>query len=196
MKARVQLISGTAILIAGLLTADSFAQFGGMGGMSGRSRAGNRGDVNNQDKSIKRPTQQDNDTYEQIEYRLSLLEEDLHMQPEQRAAWESFDAKVRAYASDLTRANQRAATLSSSVNGGVDGVQYIEQAADSARNRAMALDDIAAATKTLYIGLKPDQKMLADVRIATIIAAQRRTGAAQTTGSDLPDLGSTVRTQR
>src|SRR4051794_17812365 len=97
MNARIQLMTGAAILIAGLFTADSFSQFGGMGGMSGRSHGANRGESNSQDKGTKHPTQQENDTYEQTEYRLSLLEEDLHLQPEQRAAWASFAARVRAY---------------------------------------------------------------------------------------------------
>jgi len=196
MGARARLLAGIAMLVFALAATESFAQFGGMGGMSGRSRGGNRDQGNSQENRNYRPVQQENDTFEQIEYRLQSLEEDLHLQPEQQASWGAFAAKVRAYAGDLARARARAMTSSSTGGTSVSGVQYIEQAADTARNRATALDDIAVSAKTLYAGLKPDQKMLADVRIATIIAPQSRATPAQASGSNLPDLGSSGRTQR
>jgi hypothetical protein len=196
MNARVQLLVGVATLVFALGASVSFAQFGGRGGMSGGSRGGNRDQGSSPVNRNDRPVQQESDTFEQIEYRLSLLEEDLHLQPGQHASWESFAGKVRAYASDLARARARAMVPPSGGDSGGGGVQHIEQAADSARNRATALDDIAAAAKTLYAGLKPDQKMLADVRIATIVAPQPRTIPGSGSGSDLPDLGSSVRMQR
>ena len=199
MNARAQLLVGVVTFVFALAATDSFAQFGsrgGPGGMSGGSRGGNRDQGNSQDNRNNRPVQQESDTFEQMEYRLSLLEEDLHLQPEQHASWESFAGKVRAYASDLARARARAMTPPSGGDTGSGGVQHIEQAADSERNRATALDDIAAAAKTLYAGLKPDQKMLADVRIATIVAPQPRAIPGSGSGSNLPDLGSSVRMQR
>lgn len=199
MNARAQLLVAIATLVFALGATASYAQFGGRGGLGGvfgGARGGSRDQGNRQDNRINRPVQQENNSYEQMEYRLSLLEEDLHLQPNQIASWESFAGKVRAYAGDLARERARAMTPPSGGSTGSGGVRHIEQAADSARNRATALDDIAAATKTLYAGLTPDQKQLADVRIVTIVAPQPRAIPGQGSGSNLPDLGSSSRMQR
>jgi len=199
MNARGQLLAGIATLVFALGATDSYAQFGGRGGLGGvfgGSRGGNRDQGNRQDNRINRPAQQESDSYEQMEYRLSLLEEDLHLQPNQSAAWESFAGKVRAYAGDLARVRARAMTPPSGSGTGSGGVQHVEQAADAARNQATALDEIAAAAKTLYAGLTPDQKQLADVRIVTIVAPQPRVLPGQGSGPNLPDLGSSGRMQR
>lgn len=195
MISRAQLLAVIATLVFVLDAIDCNAQFGGRGGILGGSRGANRDQGNSQDKRNNRPAQQQSDSSDLMEYRLSLLEEDLHLQPGQRASWELFAGKVRAYAGDLARVQARAMT-SSTDGGSLGGVQYIEQAADSARNRSTALDDIAAAAKSLYAGLTPDQKMLADVRIATIIAPQSRAASGPGYDSNLPDLGSSGRTQR
>ena len=191
------------MLAFSLGSADSRAQFGGgngssrsggLGGMMGGSRGGNR-DQGNQDSRIGRPVQPDNESFDQIEYRLTLLEDELHLQKEQVTSWQSFAAKVTAYAGDLARARAHA-TNTTSTSDGSNGVQYIEQTADAARNRATALDDVAIAAKALYAGLTADQKKLADLRIVTIFAPQSRAVPTQAGGSNLPDLGSSGRTQR
>ena len=196
MNFRARLLAGIVILVFALGTTTSFAQFGGWGGKSGGARSGNRNQGNTQESRNIRPPQQENDTYEQMEYRLQLLEEDLHLLPDQRNSWDSFAGKVRAYAGDLARARARAMTSPSGATAGISGVQHIEQAADAARNRATALDEIAAAATTLYAVLKPEQKMLADLRIASFVAPQPRAAPAQAGGSNLPDLGSSGRMQR
>ena len=196
LHGRALLLAGVAALGIALAATDCHAQMGGFGGFGGnsrggRSQGGSRDQNNNQqDYRNNRPLQPDSDSYEQIEFRLTLLEEDLHLQPAQLALWDSFAGKVRAYAGDLARARARAMTAPA--GGSTSGVQLIEQAADAARNRATALDDVAGAAKTLYAGLTPEQKMLADARIATIITPQARAAAA----SNLPDPGSSGRTQR
>jgi hypothetical protein len=192
MIARARLFAILATLALLLGAVDSHAQFGSKG-IFGGSRGGNKDQSKSQDNS--RPGQQGSESYEQTEYRLSLLEEDLHLQSAQRASWESFAGKVRAYASDLARERARAMTASSSGGNSISGVQHIEEAADTARNHATALDDVAAAAKALYAGLTPDQKMLADVRIVTILAPPPRPGPPGS-GSNLPDLGSSGRTSR
>ena len=193
MSARTPLLAVIATLMLMLGPADSFAQFGSKGGVFGGSRGGNRDQGKGSD--YRRPGQQDNDSYEQTEYRLSLLEEDLRLQSTQRAPWESFAGKVRAYAGDLAREKARAMAAPSAGNS-TTGVQHIEQAADTARNHATALEDIAAAAKTLYAGLTPEQKFLADARIITIVAPPPRAAPAPGSGSNLPDLGSSSRPSR
>ena len=58
-----------------------------------------------------------------------------------------------------------------------------------------ALDDIAIAAQALYDKLAPTQKVLADARIVTLVAPVRA-GTAQDSVSNLPDFGSSGRTQR
>jgi hypothetical protein len=177
----------------------SFAQFGGsrggMGGMTGGSRGGGSRDQNKQDNRNNSQTQQAVDSYEQTEYRLQLMEEDIHLQPDQRPLWDSFSSKVRAYASDLARARARERTPPADT-GNASGIHFVEQTADSARNRATALDDIAMAAQALYDKLAPTQKVVADARIVTLVAPQVRAGPAQDSATNLPDLGSSGRTQR
>ena len=48
-------------------------------------------------------------------------------------------------------------------------VQQIDGIVDSARNRLTALQDIAASAKALYETLSPEQKPVADARLATTI---------------------------
>ena len=132
---------GFATVALLLVAADTFAQFGSRGapvGMMGGLRAGGGRDKNSQDMLNNRPTQQSVDSYEQTEYRLQLMGEDLHLQLDQRPLWESFANKVRAYASDLARARTRALTPPAD-SGPASGVHFVEQTADTARNRATAL---------------------------------------------------------
>jgi hypothetical protein len=42
---------------------------------------------------------------------------------------------------------------------------------DAARNRLTALEDIATSAKILYGSLSPQQKVVADPRLATIVSA-------------------------
>jgi hypothetical protein len=190
MNSGVLIRAVVVALALALCTADALAQFGGRGG-----RGGNRDQGGSQDSRSNRPALQESDTLEQMEYRLSLLEEDLRLQPTQTAAWDSFAGKVRAFLGDLARARARA-MASPSGGESVSGVRRIEQAADDARNRATALDDIAAAAKALYATLTPDQRLLADVRFATIVAPQPRASPAQAGAANLPDLGSGGRAPR
>ena len=196
----MQLLAVLATLVLALAAVDSYAQFGGsrggLGGMFGGSRGGRGSQGNNQGNANSRAAQQENESFDQMQFRLALLEEDLHLQPEQRASWESFASKVRAYIGDLARDRAHTMTSAPDRDAGGGAVQYIEQAADTARNRATALEDIAAAAKTLYASFTVDQKKLADVRIATIIAPQARGAPGPGIGSNLPDLGSSSSTQR
>ncbi len=157
-----------AVMFAGTVTAsamvDSFAQFGG--GMPGGGMRGNRNRSDGAAREQLHPPVQDNSP-EQIEDRLGMLEEDLHLAANQRAAWQACEEKVLAYAGDLGRERTRGtagpATLSS--------LQQIDHAVDIARNRLTALEDIAAATRTLYATLTDQQKSVVDPRLANIITS-------------------------
>jgi hypothetical protein len=171
-------------LALALVATDSLAQLGGSGFGGRGSRGMNRGDAATRSGGPVRPVQSEESLYDQAEYRLSLLEEDLHLQPEQRKAWQSFADKVRAYAGDLARERTRLTVSSSAL-----GLQHIDHAVDIARNRLTALEEISAAAKALYASLSPEQKTLADTRIVSIVAPRPFTAGAPGNASALPDLG-------
>lgn len=164
-----------AALPAGWALAQMRPGGGGMGGPGGGmgGRGGGRGDFGS--KGPQSGPVAPEETHELMEYRLMLLEEDLQVQPAQRAAWLGFVASVRAYAGDLARERARATQPSAAGSG---GVQHIEQALDAARNRLTALEDIAVAAKSLYAVLSPEQKKMADSRVGTIVAPRPRVAAA------------------
>jgi hypothetical protein len=193
MYARTQLLVGIMLLTFTIAATDCLAQFGGRsnrGGMGG-TPSGSRGENRDQESRLLRP---DLESTEQLDYRLSLLEEDIRLQPTQHLQWDSFAAKVRAFAGDIARA--RARTANSPLNSGIGGIQHIENAAEDARNRATALDDLAIAAKSLYAVLTPEQRFLADQRMATLVAPSPRITPAQANGANLPDLGAAPRTPR
>jgi hypothetical protein len=67
----------------------------------------------------------------------------------------------------------------------VTGLQYIDQATAGARSRVSELEDIRNAANTLYGTFTPDQKKIADARMASVISP--RPGAqGGTAGGDTP----------
>jgi hypothetical protein len=104
------------------------------------------------------------------------LYEDLKLTPAQEPAWQAYTDKVQALAADLARERSRAqsGTLAGAQ---LNALQQIERALDSARNHLAGLEDAADAAKVLYERLTPDQKLVADSRLAKIIpnAAAERT---------------------
>jgi len=156
-----------AALLTGLFAVsaalESFAQFGG--GTPGGSARGSRSRPDGEQRE-QRPPVQDNSP-EQIEDRLGMLEEDLQLRADQRAAWQACEEKIIAYAADIGREQTRRlpgdATLSS--------IQQIDHTVDIARNRLTALEDIASAAKTLYGTLTVQQKSVIDPRLANIVSS-------------------------
>ena len=196
-------LSRMAILLAIGLTvllpiSDASAQLGGIfGGGSGRGSRGNRGDSsgatrNGNNERLISPAP-DANSYEQIEYRLSLLQDDLKLTPGQTPVWQGFAAKVRVYAGDMARErarNQRGVTASTLPG---SGAQHVSQAVDAARNRLTALEEVETATRALYDALDTEQKKLADARVITIVdprAPAAPGGSGNRSGNNLPDLGS------
>jgi len=156
-----------AALLTGLFAVsaalESFAQFGGV--TPGGGTRGNRGRPDGGTHEQRPPVQ--NNSPEQIEDRLGMLEEDLQLRADQRAAWQACEEKIIAYAADIGREQTRRlpgdATLSS--------IQQIDHTVDIARNRLTALEDIASAAKTLYGTLTVQQKSVIDPRLANIVSS-------------------------
>lgn len=187
----VQRIACLSLLLFTVAATDSYAQLGGRGSTGGRSGMPDKGG-NTENRGVRQP-QPDPESFEQIDYRLSLLEEDLRLSPAQRPHWDIFAGKVRAFAGDVARERTRAVAMSAAAG---SGIKYIEQSTDRARNHVTALEDIAIAAKALYANLSPNQVTLADMRIPTIVAPQPRSNAVAGSAYNLPNLGSADRPPR
>jgi len=167
----------TFIAVAGLIgiaaasTAfDASAQFGG--GMPGGGMRGGRNRPDGAATNQQRPPVQDNSP-EQLEDRLGMLEEDLRLSGEQRAAWLFYADKVRALINDINRERDRGPLGATQMS----SLQQIDRTVEAARNRLTALEDIATAAKILYGTLAPQQKAVADPRLATIVSAVAGAGS-------------------
>ena len=181
------------LLLALLLPAgEVLAQFSGMGGMGGMSGSGGPGvgggggrrggsggaqstpSAQQQDRSVCTLGQVNADAvpYELVESRLTLLEADRKIGQAQDAAWREFASRIRAYAQLVER--QHTAHGDAQPGGfapaQVDGLKYLAQTVDRARDRYTLLEDVETAGKLLYKTLGKDQKTLIDMRLPSIVA--------------------------
>ena len=159
-----------SVLLAAMLLAmqESMAQFGGGfpgGASTGGGMRGGRGSQGSIPRDQQRPAMQEN-IADQVEYRMDLLQEDLKLRPEQYNPWVAYADKVKALAADIARERGRTVPMTSG-----NALQQIDQIVNAARNRLTALEDVASVAKVLYDSLAPEQKLLADSRIAMIIPA-------------------------
>ena len=99
---------------------------------------------------------------EQARYQLRELEEDLKLVPAQRSGWVAYADKVQRLADDVVR-NRNAVRFPKGT-----APEQLEFVAETLRNRLTAVEDIADAGKSLYATLAPDQKAIADGRLARI----------------------------
>jgi hypothetical protein len=161
-----------AIAVAMIFTvgkAESLAQFGrGLGGIFGGSRGGrgDGGNRQNQNSHVDRPAP---DSYQETQHNLMMMKTDLQLTPEQEATWSTFSDKVMVYASDLSMERARIG-IPESQRTAVTGLQYIDQATAGARSRVTELEDIRNAANALYGTFTPDQKKIADARMASVIS--------------------------
>ena len=95
-----------------------------------------------------------------VQYRLDLLEEDLRLRPEQSVAWATYRSRVLKLAEDMQRASR------SALGGDLTAPKRLDRLADIARDRLTAIEDIVDAGKALYAAFTPEQKIVADRRMA------------------------------
>ena len=166
------------LAVAAFTTTEAFAQFpgggnrGGMGGGMGRD-GGARGGG---DRGVQRgappgvpggprsPGQENMAT--QVQIVLAEIEDALKLSPQQERAWQDYAQKVVALTTDIMREQSRARTSGES---SPNALQQIDHLVDVERNRLTALEDVQAAGKRLYDMLGPEQRKLADARIARVI---------------------------
>ncbi len=96
---------------------------------------------------------------ELVAVRMSQLEEDLRLQPQQGAAWSRFRESVQRLQDDRRR-TARATPAEARAP------QRLDAIADGARNRLAAVEDVVDAAKALYALLSPEQRSVADRRLA------------------------------
>ena len=188
-----RLFMGLLLLALLLPAGDVLAQFSGMGGMGGMSGSGGPGvgggggrrgsgmsgaqpgpSAQQPDRSLCTLGQVNADAvpYELVESRLNLLEADLKIGQGQDAAWREFASRIRAYAQLVER--QHTAHGDAQPGGfappTVDGLKYLAQTVDRARDRYTLLEDVETAGKLLYKTMGKDQKTLIDMRLPSIVA--------------------------
>jgi len=192
-------VASLFVLLTILPAKESFAQWGGGSGMSGMSgmpgsrRGGNR---NNSNADSSTSSSSGNMTvttpkdflltYEQIETRLSQLEESLKLSSDQTKAWGNFATKVRLYASDVAKERAR---LGNDNPSAPDALRYLNQSSENAKSRYTSLKEVEDTAKPLYKLLNSEQKVIFDNKIPTFIAAIPKKLSSNQPNYNLPDLG-------
>ena len=182
-------------LVAILPIKESFAQWGGSqgSGMPGMRRGAGRNASNLDSSSTSANTHISMPapgshllTYEQIEAGLSRLEESLKLKPEQSKAWSNFAIKVRLYASDVAKER---AKLNNDSSATVDGLKFLSQSTEDAKNRYASLKEVDESAKPLYKLLTAEQKASFDSKVPTFINASPKRLAPSQPNYNLPELG-------
>ena len=99
-----------------------------------------------------------------LEVTLHEFHEDLKLRAEQEPAWDTYVQRIRALASDIARERTQREKAQMSL------LQRIDRTVDMARDRLTAVEDIALSAKSLYARLTPEQQLVADPRLANLIA--------------------------
>jgi hypothetical protein len=115
---------------------------------------------------------------ELVTMRISQLEEDLNLRPDQLGLWKVYRDRVMQMLDDQRRELRTATAYSASET---SAPKRLDALADVARNRLTAVEDIVDAGKALYASLTPEQRTLADRRLALPLA----TLSGSDTGADV-----------
>ena len=99
-----------------------------------------------------------------LEATLGEFETDLKLTADQQKTWDAYADGVRALQRDIAR--DRAPRAS---NAQLDLAKRLDRAADVARDRLTAVEDIVDSAKGLLKTLTPEQRTMADPRLANLI---------------------------
>jgi hypothetical protein len=113
---------------------------------------------------------------------LDRLEDDLKLASAQRPAWNAYADRVQKLAETTSRMRFDART---DATGRGTAVEQLERLAADERARTAAIDEIVALGRALYAVLTPEQKALADRRLAGPLLSLV-SGMAATTRRDVP----------
>ncbi len=147
----------------------------GAGGMDNRSISGRVQD-DARPKGV--------DLTELVNLRLGQLEDDLNLRNNQLPAWKVYRDRVTQLLDDVRRVARVSASETTAP-------QRLDALTDIARNRLTATEDIAEAGKALYAILTPEQKAIADRRLALPLATLtgQETGAERARPEGTPAMG-------
>lgn len=151
------------------------AQSPGGAGSKGASKGGGIGSMvrPSDDRPVTGPS-----LVELVTMRISQLEEDLNLRPDQLGPWKVYRDRVMQMLDDQRRELRTATAYSASET---SAPKRLDALADVARNRLTAVEDIVDAGKALYASLTPEQRTLADRRLALPLA----TLSGSDTGADV-----------
>ena len=99
-----------------------------------------------------------------LEATLGEFETDLTLTADQQKAWDAYAEGIRALQRDIAR--DRAPRASDAQ---IDLARRLDRAADVARDRLTAVEDIVDSAKGLLKTLTPEQRTMADPRLANLI---------------------------
>jgi hypothetical protein len=151
-------VVAVALALAPLTLAQMPGQ-GGRPGASGMGGAPGRGSSPPGEPRVALPA----NMTELVSMRLSQLEEDLNLRANQVPQWNAYRDRVMSLLDDVRR-ESRVSVIESTAP------QRLDALTDVARNRLTATEDIADAGKALYKVLTPEQKAVADRRLALPLA--------------------------
>lgn len=115
---------------------------------------------------------------ELVNIRVAQLEEDLNLKAAQLPAWNAYRDRVMRMLDDERRGARISVTETSAP-------KRLDALADTARNRLTAIEDIVDAGKALYAVLTPEQRAVADRRLALPLATlSGQDSGADTRGGD------------
>ena len=160
-------------MLLGLSRTTVFAQWGG-GGMGGGRRGGGASDRSYGGATSREASPEVNfNSSEQILGRLQGLKTDLQLTPQQEAVWMQFEDKVRAYIDDLVRQKikEQPVPVNSSA-APMDGLLFLSALVDKERNRYTSLEEIEIQARNLNDVLKPDQKIVLNSRLPSIVVSE------------------------
>lgn len=171
-RSRTALLRFLVTLVAFTSAADALAQLGGGfpgGGGFGSGMGRSRGGANrNQEAPRQRLAETQAVPLEQV---IEELRVDLKLEPTQVPAWETYVGKARLLASDIARERSFATASTQS-----SALKLIDRSVDAARNRLAALEDLSDTARALYSLLRPEQRLVADPRLAALVSGQREAG--------------------
>jgi LTXXQ motif family protein len=154
------------IALAALFAADeACAQIGG-GGFPGGGSAGRRGGIRGGTER-QQPRTQDEPRQDVFQTTLEELRIDLKLDAAQQQAWNTYAEKLVALMSDVARerARKQPGVAPAAPQ---TAPQQLDQLVITAQNRATAVEEVATAAKSLYGMLSPEQKSIADGRLANV----------------------------
>jgi hypothetical protein len=102
-----------------------------------------------------------------VQTQLDQIEDELKLTPAQRGAWNAYADKVQKLADEVARIRFEARTATPA---STSAPQQLDRVATDMRSRVAFVDEIVALGHAFYATLTPEQKVVADRRLALPLA--------------------------